>query len=121
MLPVSYAETTFYEGDFFSTGNAVFLDLGGTPKTGCTSLWLCEEWSQCSNNLRDRICIDINQCNNEKPPLLLSCSEPIPTDRIIGCVDISNLNILIMGWKIDVYRFDVINSAINHWKFDIQC
>ena len=95
---------------------------GGGSGGTCNSLWVCEEWSSCSGGLRSRNCVDISYCNsNEKPPLLLSCSEPLPSDRIRGCVTFPNLNILIVGWKNDVYRFDILNEAIWRWKGNVGC
>ncbi len=124
------AETTFFEGGYFVTsdGEVVILPTGGgwdggTPSLGCNPLWVCGEWDQCQEGIRTRICTDINQClvSNEIPPLLLNCNQPLPSDRIVGCVDFLTLNYLISGWKESIIRFDIIDSAINHWKFNLEC
>jgi len=96
---------------------------GGSGGSGsCDSLWVCDEWLSCSGILRSRSCVDVNHCSTgQSAPLLMSCFDTIPDDVIEGCVLFQDLNVLIGGWKANVYRFDVINSAINHWKFDIDC
>lgn len=130
LSPLVIAETTFYEGEeYFINQNPAQESGGGSgggsggynPPT-CNPLWVCEEWSSCSNNLRSRNCVDISHCNsNENPPLLLSCSLPLPSDRITGCIRFYELNLIIKGWKQDLYRFDILNSAINHWRYNLQC
>ncbi len=115
-LSIANAETTFFEGDYFILGE-IQLDGGG----GCSSLWICEEWSSCSSGIRERSCTDINTCSSvENPPLLLSCSEAIP-NRISGCVTFQDLDVLIKGWKLDIYRFDLLDEGIAKWKNNIDC
>ena len=95
---------------------------GGNNNPTCNPLWICNAWSGCSNNLRNRQCVDIDYCNsNQNPPLLLSCSLPLPSDRITGCVDFPNLDKLIYGWKLNVYDFETINEAIYKWKGNVGC
>jgi len=95
---------------------------GGNNNPTCNPLWICNAWSGCSNNLRNRQCVDIDYCNsNQNPPLLLSCSQPLPSDRITGCVDFPNLDKLIYGWKLNVYDFETINQAIYMWKGNVGC
>ncbi len=126
ILPLVLAETTFFEGKNFITGQTHpqggGIDGDGMVPPACDSLWICEEWSGCSNRVRSRSCININDCvSNEKPPLLLSCLEPLPNNRINGCVTFSNLNILIGGWKLDIYRFDLLDEGIRKWKQNTDC
>ncbi len=122
LLPSVLGFTTFYEGREFVYGeNAETPSGGGGGSWGggetCKPLWVCEEWSSCHGGIRSRTCVDVNYCNsNQRPPLLFSCSESLPSDRIIGCVTFSDLNIIINGWKIDLYRFDILNEAIYKWK-----
>lgn len=121
------AETTFTEGGNYITGQNPIDSGGGSGGGGiiipdCNPLWICEEWSSCFSGLRNRNCVDIRYCNSdEKPALLLSCLEPLPKDRITGCVTFSDLNILIGGWKVDVYRFDILDEGIRKWKYNTDC
>jgi hypothetical protein len=95
---------------------------GGGGGSSCNALWICGEWSSCSNGLRSRICADINHCgSNEKPPLLYSCSETLPTERIKGCVEFNDLNEIIKRWKLNIYRLDVLNEGIYKWQRNIGC
>lgn len=87
-----------------------------TPDPDCNSLWICSDFSSCSEGIKSRDCNDLNQCVGHNPPLLISCSEPLPGDRIVGCVDFVTLDILISGWKVNVYHFQILNDAINRWK-----
>lgn len=109
------------------TGTQAFSRIqcggGGSyhPPT-CNPLWICEQWSSCLNNLRTRQCVDINYCNsNENPPLLLSCSLPLPSDRIKGCVNFVGLDGIIVRWKLNIFRFDILNEGIYKWKHNIDC
>ena len=92
---------------------------GGTPPS-CNSLWLCEDWSSCSNNIRQRSCIDLKGCNEDKPPLLISCSIAIEK-KIYGCVTFSELDKILVRWKFGILNFDVLNEAINKWKWRKEC
>ncbi len=118
---IASADTTFFEGDFFIVGQAGVVSTPlSSPNGGgggyCNSLWLCEEWSLCLFEPRSRTCIDLNGCNSQIPPLLLSCSEPLPTSRIYGCVNFVELDKIVRGWKINIYRFDVLDEAVRKWK-----
>ena len=126
LLPLVLAETTFIEGKFYVSG------VNPTPPSGrggggyippsCNPLWICNEWSSCFGGLRSRTCSDISYCNSyEKPPLLLSCSESLPSDRIVGCVTFSDLNLLINGWKVNFYQFSILDESIRKWKHNIDC
>ncbi len=117
------AETTFYEGREFIYGiNPEEQTDGGGGGGGwggetCNPLWVCEEWSSCHGGVRSRMCVDINYCNsNQRPPLLFSCLKQLPSDRIIGCVDFVALDGVITRWKLDIFRFDILNEAIYKWK-----
>jgi hypothetical protein len=93
---------------------------GNIPKE-CNSLWLCEEWSYCSDGVRSRTCNDLNKCSiSDTPPLLMSCSEQVG-QRIFGCVTFIELDKLITRWKFNLLRFDVLNEGINKWKNRISC
>jgi len=122
------AETTFFDSeDNFIMGvntqtNGNGGGSGGGNNPTCNPLWICDKWSSCSNNLRSRSCVDINYCNsNQSPPLLLSCSQPLPSDRIIGCVTFVNLDGLIVRWKLNVLGFDVLDEGIYKWKHNTNC
>jgi len=122
MVSFISAETTFFEGDYFMSRSSAPIpssDSGQVFTGVCSSLWVCEPWSSCSENVRIRDCVDISSCNSgESPPSLLSCSEPLPSDRINGCVDFVNLDLIISRWKL--VRFDVVNEAIFKWRTN-QC
>lgn len=128
-FPLIMAESTFYEGqEFFILQDPAQESGGGSGGGGsgsgssCSPLWICEQWSSCSNNLRIRNCVDIKGCStNENPPLLLSCSLPLPSDRITGCVKFKDMDFLLKGWKNNIYNFQVLNDAVNHWKRNLQC
>jgi len=126
ILPLISAETTFKEGKFYVTGQSPTPPSGGggggTPTPSCNPLWICDEWSSCHSGLRSRTCVDISNCNSdEKPPLLLSCSQPLPKDRIVGCVQFSDLNLLIKGWKVNIYQFSILDESIKKWKRNSDC
>ncbi len=126
ILPLVLAETTFIEGKYYVSGVNPSDDVGGGGGgiyvPDCNPLWICDEWSSCSGGVRSRTCTDINYCNSdEKPPLLLSCSEPLPSDRIVGCVTFSDLNLLINGWKVNFYQFLILDESIRKWKYNIDC
>ncbi len=127
LIPIANAETTFFDNpdDSFIIANfPVPPTYGGINSNSpvCHSLWVCETWSECSNTLRSRTCVDIYYCNsNEKPPFLLSCSQPLPTDRIDGCVTFAALDSLIIRWKLNVYRFDILDEGIRKWKHNTDC
>jgi len=110
----------------YLTGSQAFSHIrcggGGYNPPTCHPLWVCDEWLSCSAGLRTRQCVDINYCNsNENPPLLLSCSLPLPSDRISGCVDFFGLDGIIVRWKLNIFRFDVLNEAIWRWKGNKGC
>lgn len=93
---------------------------GGGITGGCNPLWVCNQWSSCVWAPRTRTCVDINHCDSdEKPPLLLSCSEPLLKERIDGCVDFINLDKLITRWKFGIFKFDILNEGIYKWKKQI--
>ena len=127
LFPMVNAETTFKEGKMYISGQNPISPIGGGGGGGdytpdCNPLWICEEWSSCSGGVRSRTCVDISYCNSdERPSLLLSCSQPLPRDRIVGCVTFSDLNILIGGWKVDVYPFTILDESIRKWKNNIDC
>jgi len=108
----------------------IAIEPSGVPSDGgrvvyqptCNPLWVCNQWSSCTWAPRTRTCVDINYCNsNEKPPLLLSCSTPLPSDRISGCVNFVELDKIILRWKFDILRFDILNEGIYKWKRNIDC
>jgi len=108
----------------------IAIEPSGVPSGGrgvvyqptCNPLWVCNQWSSCTWAPRTRTCVDINYCNsNEKPPLLLSCSTPLPSDRISGCVNFVELDKIILRWKFDILRFDILNEGIYKWKRNIDC
>jgi len=125
LFPMVNAETTFFEGKKYISGQNPTSPSGGgggyyTPD--CNPLWICNEWSSCLGRVRSRTCVDISYCNSdERPSLLLSCSQPLPRDRIIGCVDFIALDGIIIRWKLDIFRFDILNEGIFKWKKNIDC
>jgi len=126
-LPLVVADSTFFDGD-----DGFIMGISGEtqpPPSGgggggtlpsCKSLWLCDEWSSCNNNARQRTCIDLKGCNEDKPPLLTSCSTIIGK-RIYGCVTFSELDKILVRWKVGILGFDVLNEGINKWKWGKEC
>lgn len=128
LIPAVSADTTFFDtNDAFIMGDLPIVTPapgagGGISPRPCNSLWICEEWSGCSGSVRTRDCVDISYCDGlEKPPLLRDCSEPLPPDRIIGCVDFAALDGIISGWKLDIFRFDIVDEGVRKWKSSEDC
>ncbi len=130
MIPAVSADTTFFDTDeAFIMG--IFPVTGAAPHDGdgsdytpepCNSLWICEEWSKCAGTVRTRDCVDISYCGGwEKPPLLMDCYTPLPSDRIVGCVDFIALDGVISGWKQDFFRFDIVDEGVRKWKSSEDC
>lgn len=119
------SDTTFFdnEEDSFVIGEIIQVSNGGNSKTNyCSSLWVCDEWTSCSIGIRSRTCVDINNCEIiEKAPLLISCLEKLPKNKIDGCVTLPDLNIIIRGWRNDLYRFDLLDEGIRKWKHNTGC
>ena len=53
--------------------------------------------------------------------MILSCNATLPSNQISGCVDFNGLDGIILRWKLDIFRLDVLNEAINKWKGGIGC
>ncbi len=129
MIPAVSADTSFFENGDFIMGDLPpggappeIGGIGGRPPEPCNSLWICEEWSKCLGTVRTRDCVDISYCGGwEKPPLLMDCYEPLPPDRIIGCVDFVALDGVISGWKQDFFRFDIVDEGVRKWKSSEDC
>jgi len=93
----------------------------------CNPVWQCTIWSSCTNNLRLRLCEDINDCNKQdtKPSTKETCGEttiaennlsPLPPVFIFG---ISVLAILIIALLI-VFIHTKNNSKMNQVQRYIQ-
>jgi len=49
----------------------------GSSSLNCNSLWVCSDWSNCTNNLQKRICQDSNNClipDTKKPIEMRDCN-----------------------------------------------
>ncbi|MEM7825099.1 MAG: hypothetical protein QXO27_03960, partial [Candidatus Aenigmatarchaeota archaeon] len=51
--------------------------------------WQCTDWSECSNGVKTRSCIDINNCNTSfnKPVESQNCTVEPPIETPRGCVE----------------------------------
>jgi len=71
----------------------------GSSSLNCNSLWVCSDWSNCTNNLQKRICQDSNNCliPDTKKPIemrdcnssskeIISLNNPIKTGIGLGAV-----------------------------------
>jgi len=39
---------------------------GSEEEGGCVSNWKCEDWSECIDNIENRVCTDLNECEEAK-------------------------------------------------------
>lgn len=67
----------------FSLAIAFFVSLAFVS-AACDSLWICDEWSSCTEGMQKRTCTDANTCGAGDTPLLeRSCGvEPTPQESI---------------------------------------
>ncbi|MEM4134258.1 MAG: hypothetical protein QXH18_03245, partial [Candidatus Micrarchaeia archaeon] len=93
------------------TVNQIILPPSGGGGGGCSPVWQCSEWTECSKEgIRTRTCIDINNCGTTtgKPPETAACiyacmpdwrcsawSECSPSGiQIRTCIDNNNCSLL---------------------------
>lgn len=65
LFPIISAETTFFEGDYFISGELV-EEIEHSGHSACEPLWRCTKWENCTDEIQSRECESINSCNNLK-------------------------------------------------------
>ncbi len=79
---VTYTESDLPKTGGGSSGSSSFSSSSsskgfGSSSLNCNSLWVCSDWSNCTNNLQKRICQDSNNClipDTKKPIEMRDCN-----------------------------------------------
>ncbi|MEW6063446.1 MAG: hypothetical protein AB1571_03720 [Nanoarchaeota archaeon] len=57
---------TFNASDGYSTAVSNSINLTVYPKAQCVANWSCEDWSECTDNLQFKSCMDTNSCDPDE-------------------------------------------------------
>ncbi len=88
-----------------------------TQADECIERWICSDWGECMNGVRDRICEDISGCGtqDEKPGEFEDCDESVDGMPATGMIISERTNLLVVG----VVIFLVIVLAVLIYLFTV--